>query len=133
MLMTQSYGASPVKEDKVIREWEEVKDLRKKWNEIKQTGNVMSSSKCMISSAVNEGRGGSSGVINWSQVGCVPLSQHKHQRMTFSVRALHGRVYQFKYLCHCTTIHKTLPKTVPETLLFHVKKKNLHSCREKSS
>lgn len=48
------YEAASVKEGKLIQEWEEVKDLRHKWNETKQTANPMSRTKLMISSARND-------------------------------------------------------------------------------
>lgn len=47
------YEVTSVKEGKVIQEWEEVKDLRHKWNETKQTASPMSRTKLMISSHRN--------------------------------------------------------------------------------
>lgn len=104
-----------------------VKDLRNKWSEINQTANTVPKAKFMISPTVNKRKGGSSGVINWPWVGCVPPSQQKHQNIAFNDESTSRKG-------HCTTICKTLPKMVPASLLFHIEKKsNLNSCGEKSS
>lgn len=80
--------ASQIEDTKVTQECKEFKDMRNKWNETKQTTNTMTRAKFIISSAVNGGREGSSGVINCSQASCVPPSQHKHQRIHLTLEHL---------------------------------------------